>query len=152
MLAWLRDSGGRYQGYGAEEAARTDSPVILLTDSETASASELFAAGVRDTGAGLIIGERTFGKGVGQNVFDQTSYPLLFAEGDAIKITAFRFFSPGGSTTDTIGVIPHLLVAPGHAAASCPAPVLPRAGGGQPRYAAHRLRPQLVCGPGAGPL
>ena len=127
VLAWLRDSGGRYQGYGAEEAARTDSPVILLTASETASASELFAAGVRDTGAGLIIGERTFGKGVGQNVFDQTSYPLLFAEGDAIKITAFRFFSPGGSTTDTIGVIPHLLVAPGHAAAvarllSSPAP------------------------------
>ena len=43
---------------------------------------------------------------------DQQYDPELFADGDAIKITSHRFYSPAGNTTDQIGVIPDLLVPP----------------------------------------
>ncbi len=112
-LAYLRDGSGQYQGWAGDQEALTTAPVIVLCNSATASAAELFAAGIRDTGTGLVIGSRTYGKGVAQNVFDQTAFPLLFEEGDAMKITAYRFYSHAGSTDDTIGILPHLLVAPG---------------------------------------
>lgn len=111
-LAYLRDASGAYEAYGSSDKALTDAPVIVLTDENTASASELFASGIRDTGVGLVVGDRTFGKGIAQVVFDQNALPDYFPDGDALKITAFRYFAPSGATTDTVGVIPHLLVAP----------------------------------------
>ena len=87
----------------------TDQPVIILTDSDSASASELFSAAVRDYKAGIAVGGRTYGKGVAQIVLDEASYPDLF-DGDALKITAYRFFSPDGTTNDTVGVLPTLLI------------------------------------------
>ena len=110
ILAYLEDSSGVYRAYGSDSGALTDAPVIVLTDANTASASELFAADVRDAGAGLIVGSRTFGKGVAQIVLDGDSLPGYFDDGDAMKITTYRFYSPNGVTTDTVGLIPHLLV------------------------------------------
>ena len=86
--------------------------MIVLADENTASASELFASDVRDTGVGIVIGSRSFGKGVAQIVLDENSLPGYFDDGDAMKITTYRFYAPGGGTTDTVGVIPHLLVDP----------------------------------------
>ncbi len=110
VVAYLRDGTGRHSAFGANREAMTSEPVIVLTDAGTASASELFAAANRDRKAGINVGVRTYGKGVAQGVFDQTLLPSYFPDGDAIKITAYRFYAPGGSTTDAVGVIPHLLV------------------------------------------
>lgn len=112
VLAYLKDSTGAYGAYGSNDDARTLSPVIVLTDGETASASELFASDIRDTNTGILVGGRTFGKGVAQTVLDQRALPDYFPDGDAIKITSYRFYAPSGSTTDTVGLIPHLLVDP----------------------------------------
>lgn len=95
----------------------TDQPVIILTDSDSASASELFSAAVRDYKAGIAVGGRTYGKGVAQIVLDEASYPDLF-EGDALKITAYRFFSPDGTTNDMVGVLPTLLISQEYAPAA----------------------------------
>ncbi len=111
-LAYLRDSQGRYRAYATVNPSLTLSPVITLTDSATASASELFAAAVRDKSAGIVIGWRTYGKGVAQILLDQTTDPALFPDGDALKVTAYRFYSSTGNTTDTVGVIPHLMIDP----------------------------------------
>ena len=89
--------------------AVTDKPLILLVNRSSASASELLSAGVRDTGRGISIGNRTYGKGIAQNVLDETSHPDLF-DGDSLKLTTSRFYSAGATTTDRIGVIPTLLV------------------------------------------
>ncbi|MFQ9601737.1 MAG: S41 family peptidase [Flavonifractor plautii] len=62
VLAYLKDSTGAYGAYGSNDDARTLSPVIVLTDGETASASELFASDIRDTNTGILVGGRTFGK------------------------------------------------------------------------------------------
>ena len=112
LLAYLKDSDGSYGAFGSNDEALTTAPVIVLADENTASASELFASDVRDTGVGIVIGSRSFGKGVAQIVLDENSLPGYFDDGDAMKITTYRFYAPGGGTTDTVGVIPHLLVDP----------------------------------------
>lgn len=78
-------------------------PLVVLVDGNSASASELFAAAMRDYGYGLIIGTRTFGKGIAQNVFEQP-------DGSAFKITTERYYSPNYVTPDRSGVLPHLVV------------------------------------------
>jgi len=91
----------------------TDKPLIILTSPQSASASELFSAAIRDHRAGISIGQRTHGKGVAQTVYDEEKYPELF-DADALKITTYRFFSPKGAANHLIGVIPTLLVDPSH--------------------------------------
>ena len=103
----VKDGGvGAYERQGE---ALTQKPLIVLVNGESASASEVVAAGVRDTRRGIVIGSRTFGKGVGQNMLDETTDPECF-DGDGLKVTTARFYTAQGSTTDKIGVIPTLLV------------------------------------------
>ena len=111
-LLELRDKTGaaHYQSYTAD--ALTDAPVIVLTNYYTASASEIFAASIRDTGRGISVGTRTYGKGVAQSLFDETTHSDYFS-GDVMKVTTERFYSAKGNTSDTIGVIPTLLVGQG---------------------------------------
>jgi len=92
------------------DKAQTSSPVIVLTDGGTASASEIFAGGIAGLHAGIVIGSRTYGKGVAQIVFDESNSPYF--DGDALKVTAYRFYCADGNTTDKVGVIPTLLVNP----------------------------------------
>lgn len=111
-MSFLRDGEDNYSAFFHEDEVITMDPVIVLTTPYTASSSEIFAAAVQSYSAGLVIGDRTYGKGVAQIVADQTSKPEFFPDGDALKITAYRFFSPTGNTTDKVGVIPDLLVDP----------------------------------------
>lgn len=104
---YYRSRAGKYYANYGHNDALTDKPVIVLIDDHSASASEVFAGGIRSYGLGIILGPRSYGKGVAQLVRDETTDPKLF-DGDALKITAYRFFSPDGNTSDKIGVIPTL--------------------------------------------
>lgn len=110
-LLSTRNREGGYRYYNFPYNYLTPDPAIVLTDPYSASAAEIFAAGIRDTKAGILIGGRTFGKGVTQQVFTRKDYPELFDK-DVIKITVSRFYSAHGNTTDKIGVIPTLLMDP----------------------------------------
>lgn len=119
---YFEEADGQVAGYTCRSSSITRKPLILLVNDESASASELLASGVRDTNRGIVIGSRTFGKGIAQSVFDESTDPAYF-DGDCLKITTARFYSAGGATTDKIGVIPTLLVDDGYteavAAALC---------------------------------
>jgi len=116
IMAYLRDGEGQYYAYSSANGGAisgnslTLAPVIILVNEYTASASELFSSAIRSHGEGIVIGTRTYGKGVAQTVLDQDYFPDYFPDGDAIKITSYRFYSPDGNTTDQLGVIPDLLV------------------------------------------
>ena len=112
QLVYMRASDGSINAQGSQSAQITDEPLIVLTNFYSASASELFASAIRDTGSGLLVGDRTYGKGVAQILLDSTLFPAFFSEGDALKMTAYRFFGPAGTSNDTIGVMPHLLLNP----------------------------------------
>ena len=75
-------------------------PLVVLVDRGSASASEIFAGAMRDTGRGYLIGERTYGKGSVQQV-------RHFGD-DAVKVTTSRYFTPNGSSIESVGVIPDL--------------------------------------------
>jgi len=77
--------------------------LAVLTNGNSASASEIFAAAVKDTDIGVIIGERTYGKGVAQQMFEIDGEYL-------VKITSQEFFSRKGHKINGIGVEPDILV------------------------------------------
>ncbi len=109
---YMLSRGGTVIAQGSQSSQLTDAPLIVLTDGNSASASELFASVIRDTGSGLLVGGRTYGKGVAQIIINGGTNPAYFPDGDALKLTAYRFFSPAGTSNDTIGVMPHLLLDP----------------------------------------
>lgn len=115
IVAWLRDAGGQYTPCPSFNEALTDGPAVVLTDLYSASASEIFSSAIKDYGVGIVVGGRTYGKGVAQILLDEDNLPELF-QGDALKITAYRFYSPALNTTDSIGTLPTLLVPDSQAA------------------------------------
>lgn len=127
-MAYFRDADAHYSFLYTLPSMKdcTDKPLILLTSAYSASGAELFAAAARDHEFAIAIGQRTYGKGVAQNVYDETTHPELF-DGDALKVTTYRFYSPDGTTNHTVGVIPTLLVSQGNTLSiatllSCPEP------------------------------
>ena len=109
-----QDGESTAQHYSGKDL--TDKPAIVLMDSGSASASEIFAGGVLGTGSGIVIGTRSYGKGVAQVLYDESNCPYL--HGDAVKVTAYRFYCAGGNTTDRIGVVPTLYIPQDQAAAA----------------------------------
>ncbi len=112
LMTYFLDGSGEVTSYGSQLESQTIYPAIVLTNGETASASELFAAAIRDNNAGILVGGRTFGKGVAQIIFDEESYPDYFSDGDALKVTTYRLYAASGTTAQTVGLLPHLLVDP----------------------------------------
>lgn len=95
--------------FAPEEDALTLYPVVVMVSNTSASSSEIYAAAVRDLNAGLVVGERTYGKGIAQAIITEENYPELF-DGDGLQLTYANVFSPSGNSSSSIGVIPHILV------------------------------------------
>lgn len=66
-----------------------NTPLVILTDEGSASASEILAGTIQDNDRGIIIGRRTFGKGLVQQPFE-------FMDGSAVRLTIARYYTPSG--------------------------------------------------------
>lgn len=64
-------------------------PLIVLTDEMTASAAEIFSGAIQDNDRGIIVGRRSFGKGLVQQ-------PIEFYDGSMIRLTVARYYTPSG--------------------------------------------------------
>jgi carboxyl-terminal processing protease len=78
-------------------------PLAVLVNEFTASASEITSGAIQDSGAGVLIGTKTFGKGVVQTIF-----PL--PDGSAVKITTARYLTPNGRDINSVGITPDIAV------------------------------------------
>lgn len=80
-----------------------DLPVVVLVDEGSASASEIVAGIVRDSGAGWLVGTTTFGKASVQTVF-----PL--SNGGAVKLTTARYLTPSEYDLNGVGLVPDKII------------------------------------------
>ncbi len=94
---------GRRTTYAAEPGATRHGPLAVLVNGNTASAAEITASAIADDRAGTLVGERTFGKGVAQQVF-------VLPSGGAMKMTTERYFTAGGHDIDRKGIEPDIVV------------------------------------------
>jgi carboxyl-terminal processing protease len=97
----VQSRAGTDTEYDAENTAIAPRPLAVLVDQYTASASEITAGAIQDSGAGILVGTKTFGKGVVQTIF-----PLR--DGSAIKITTARYFTPKGRDINAVGIQPDI--------------------------------------------
>jgi carboxyl-terminal processing protease len=79
-------------------------PLVVLVDGDSASASEIFAAAIKDNGRGEIVGQKSYGKGSVQGIF-----PLGYG-GAGIRLTTALFYSPNGQKISKNGVTPSIPV------------------------------------------
>ena len=75
----------------------------MLVNGGSASASEILAAALHDNHRATLIGRRTYGKGSVQTIM-----PL--ADGQALKITTSRYFTPAGVSINGVGIVPDVLL------------------------------------------
>jgi len=78
-------------------------PLILLVDEGSASASEILAGAVKDREAGLLIGTKTFGKGLVQSVEG-------LKDGSGFKLTTQKYYTPKGISINKVGIEPNIEV------------------------------------------
>ncbi len=81
----------------------TGAPIVLLTDGGTASAAEVVAGALRDHRRAVIMGGVSFGKGSVQTV-------LPVDNGDSIKLTTARYYTPNGTSIQATGIVPDILL------------------------------------------
>ncbi|MDA9982266.1 S41 family peptidase [Gammaproteobacteria bacterium] len=80
-----------------------DSPMVVLVNGGSASASEIVAGALQDHGRAIIMGTKTFGKGSVQTI-------LPIDNGAALKITTARYYTPNGGSIQATGIIPDVVV------------------------------------------
>lgn len=110
VVTYMRNGKDQYALFVSQQEIKTIEPTIVLTSQWTASAAEMFSGVLRDAENGIVIGEKTYGKGVAQIILTQQEIPEIFAEGDAMAITAYRYYTMAGNGADQLGIIPTLLV------------------------------------------
>ena len=91
--------------YRAHLAGTCNLPLVVLTDGDSASASEIVAGAVKDHHRGQVIGRRSYGKWSVQSIF-----PLSASSG--LRLTTARFYSPNGHNLAKVGVEPDISVDP----------------------------------------
>lgn len=97
--------------YMAHRANTWNVPLAVLIDRDSASASEIFAGAIADSGRGVIVGEKSYGKGSVQGIFRMQTAKF------GLCLTTAKFYSPSGRAISRAGVEPNLPVAPTYIAA-----------------------------------
>ena len=104
-------TGGKMVLRDEDRRIRYNGPLAVLVNRYSASASEIFAAAIQDYGRGIIVGERTFGKGTVQSLVKLTRPFAFFGkkpELGELKLTIAKFYRISGGSTQHKGVVPDI--------------------------------------------
>lgn len=99
----LKDNKGEVvQDYKLDDSYN-DIKMVVLVNEGSASASEILSGAIRDLDRAKIIGKKTYGKGVVQNV-------MSLPGGDGLKLTTSEYFTPSGKSINKKGIVPDIEV------------------------------------------
>ena len=103
LLVYMADKNGKGGQEYASDGHSLDIPLAVLVNGECASASEVFTGAMKDYGRATVVGTKTFGKGIVQNLI-----PL--DNGTAIKMTTAHYYTPSGFDLHGKGIEPDVEV------------------------------------------
>ena len=99
VLVYTVDKNGRRVDEEAVDNLSFDKPVAILVNGNSASASEVFSGAMKDYNAAVLVGTRTFGKGIVQSI-------VPFGDGTAMKVTVSKYYTPNGVNIHGTGIEP----------------------------------------------
>jgi len=82
-------------------------PVVILINQHSASAAEIVAGALRDSGKALILGENSYGKGTVQTIF-------RISDGSGLRLTTSKYYTPSGTDITAEGIVPEILIIKDH--------------------------------------
>lgn len=104
LIVSMEDKNGEKKETTSDEEHKLEIPMTVLVNGNSASASEIFAGAVQDYGLGKIVGTKTYGKGVVQQIFD-------LKDGTCVKLTISEYFTPKGRSINGKGITPDVEIA-----------------------------------------
>ncbi len=102
-IVYTVDRRGILENFWADGSVLTDAPLVVLVNGGTASASEILAGALQDTGRGELVGERTFGKGLIQSLFE-------LSDGAGLAVTVAKYETPNHHDINKLGIKPDVEV------------------------------------------
>ncbi|WP_294157372.1 S41 family peptidase [uncultured Selenomonas sp.] len=96
------DKSGKKEEY-TSDLAENEYPIVVLIDGNSASAAEILAGALQDTGAATLVGTTSYGKGSVQVVV-----PMY--HDDAVKLTIAKYYTPSGRSIDGTGIEPDVFI------------------------------------------
>lgn len=99
IVTYTKTKAGDVDYFKSDKNAE-DTPIVLLVNEGSASASEIMAGALKDTQRATLVGTKTFGKGIVQRV------QRFGNEGEGIKMTVSEYFTPNGINIHGIGIEP----------------------------------------------
>lgn len=102
-IVYIDNQAGHENVYESDGGKTINLPLAVLINAGSASASEILAGAVKDTGAGVLVGTKTFGKGIVQTVF-------RLSGGAGLKLTTARYLTPAKNDIHEKGIEPDMHV------------------------------------------
>ncbi len=102
LVVYTEDNAKKREDYKSGKG-KLEVPFVVLIDEGSASASEIVSGAVKDRKAGLLIGVKTFGKGLVQSIEQ-------LKDGSGIKLTTQKYYTPNGISINKIGIQPDIEV------------------------------------------
>ena len=99
MIVYTEDKYKKRVELKAGKGKEIEVPLVVLVNENSASASEIFAGAVKDHKLGTLVGSKTFGKGIVQQIF-------TLQDKSALKITVSKYFTPNGNDIHKVGIVP----------------------------------------------
>ncbi len=103
LIVYTEDKYGERVEYSGNGTDPLEVPLVVLIDSNSASASEILAGAISDYEVGTLIGTQTFGKGIVQSII-----PL--SDDTALKLTVSKYYTPNGVNIHGVGIAPDIEV------------------------------------------
>lgn len=99
LVVYTEDKYGNREEFTTDAEHYFDKPLVVLINGNSASASEILAGAVKDYKSGTLLGTKTYGKGIVQQIV-----PL--GDGTGVKLTVSKYYTPNGQNIHGIGIEP----------------------------------------------